>query len=86
VASGRRVLAGGEGLAGDELVLRDLQRLLVTKVGDVLDKQRRSMAGGDGLQRPRRDARGPGEGPANMKGQGAHEHRERVGMLSPCSI
>jgi hypothetical protein len=27
-----------------------------------------------------------GEGPANMEGQGAHEHRERVGMLFPYSI
>jgi hypothetical protein len=86
VASGRRVLASGEGLAGDELVLRDLQRLLVTKVGDVLDKQRRSMAGDEEWRRPCRGGRGPNEGPANMKGQGAHECHERVGMLFPCSI
>jgi hypothetical protein len=41
------VLTGGEGLVGKEPVLRGLQRLLVTMVGDVLDKQRQSMAGGE---------------------------------------
>jgi hypothetical protein len=44
------------------------------------------MAGSDGLRRSCQGARGPGEGPANMDGQGAHEHRERVGMLFPYSI
>jgi hypothetical protein len=42
VASGRRVLAGGEGLAGDDLALRDLHDLLCPRVGDVRqDKCRR---------------------------------------------
>jgi hypothetical protein len=36
--------------------------------------------------RPWWRARGLGKGPANMEGQGAHEHRERVGMLFPYSI
>jgi hypothetical protein len=31
----RHVLAGGEGLAGDDLVLRDLHDLLSSRVGDV---------------------------------------------------
>jgi hypothetical protein len=58
----RRVLAGGEGLAGDDLVLRDLLSL---RVGDVHQDKRRSMAGGDGSRRPCWGARGPGEGPAS---------------------
>jgi hypothetical protein len=86
VASGRRVLAGSEGLAGDELVLRDLRDLPSSQVGDVHQGKQRSMAGGELWWWPCRGARGPGEGPANMKGHGAHEHRERVGMPFPCSI
>jgi hypothetical protein len=86
VASGRRVLAGGEGLAGDELVLCDLHVLPGSRVGDVHQGKRRSMAGGEVWRRPCRGARGPSEGPVNMKGQGAYEHRERVGMPFPCSI
>jgi hypothetical protein len=73
-------------LAGDDLVLRDLRDLPGSRVGDVHQDKRRSMAGGDGSRRPCRGARGPSEGPANMEGQGAHEHRERVGMLFPYSI
>jgi hypothetical protein len=73
-------------LAGDDLVLRDLRDLLGSRVGDVHQDKRRNMAGGDGSRRPCRGACGPGEGPANMEGQGAHEHRERVGMLLPYSI
>jgi hypothetical protein len=61
----RHVLAGGEGLAGDDLVLRDLHALLSSRVGDVHQDKQRSMAGGDGLRWPCRGARGPGEGPAN---------------------
>jgi hypothetical protein len=86
VVSGRHVLAGGEGLAGDDLVLRDLHDLLCPRVGDVHQDKRWSMAGGEVWRRPCRCARDPGEGPANMEGQGAHEHRERVGMLFPYSI
>jgi hypothetical protein len=67
-------------------VLRGLQRLLVTVVGDVLEKSRQSMAGNEEWRRPCWGARHPGEGPANMEGQGAHEHCESTGMLSPCSI
>jgi hypothetical protein len=44
------------------------------------------MAGDEVWRRPSRRAHGPSEGPANMEGQGAHEHRERVGMLFPYSI
>jgi hypothetical protein len=51
-ASVRPVLAGGEGLAGEEQVLRGLQELLVTMVGDVLDEQWWSMAGDDGWRQP----------------------------------
>jgi hypothetical protein len=61
----RHVLAGGEGLAGDDLVLRDLHALLSSRVGDVHQDKQRSMAGSDELRRPCRGARGPGEGPAN---------------------
>jgi hypothetical protein len=67
-------------------VLRGLQRLLVIVVGDVLEKSRWSMVGDEEWRRPCWGARDPGEGPANMEGQGAHEHRESTGMLSPCSI
>jgi hypothetical protein len=35
VASDRRLLAGDEGLAGEELVLHDLHDLLCSRVGDV---------------------------------------------------
>jgi hypothetical protein len=52
VASGWRVLAGGEGLAGDELVPHDLHELLCSRVGDVHQNMRRSMAGDDGWWRP----------------------------------
>jgi hypothetical protein len=48
----RRVLAGGEGLAGDDLVLRDLHALLSSWVGDVHQGKQWSMAGGDGSRRP----------------------------------
>jgi hypothetical protein len=61
----RHVLAGSEGLAGDDLVLRDLHALLSSRVGDVHQDKQRSMAGGEGLRRPCRGARGPGEGSAN---------------------
>jgi hypothetical protein len=61
----RRVLAGGEGLAGDDLVLRDLHDLLSSRVGDVHQDKRWSTAGGDGLRRPCRGAHGPSEGSAN---------------------
>jgi hypothetical protein len=61
----QRVLAGGEGLAGDDLVLCDLPALLSSQVGDVHQDKRWSMTGGDGSRRPCRGARGPGEGPAN---------------------
>jgi hypothetical protein len=52
VASGRRVLAGSEGLAGDELVPHDLHELLCSRVGDVHDKQWRSNAGDERWRRP----------------------------------
>jgi hypothetical protein len=51
-ASVRHVLAGGEGLAGEEPVLYDLQDSLITMVGDVLEGQWRSMARDDGWRRP----------------------------------
>jgi hypothetical protein len=51
-ASVRRILAGGEGLAGVEPVLYDLQDLLITTVGDVLEEQWRSMAGDEHWRRP----------------------------------
>jgi hypothetical protein len=82
----RRVLAGDEGLAEGKWVLHDLQDLLFTRVGDVHHEVWWSMAGGDGLRRPCRGARGPGEGPANTDHQGAHEHHRSVGMLSSCLI
>jgi hypothetical protein len=63
----RRVLAGDEGLAEGKWVLHDLQDLLFIRVGDVQQDKRQSMAGGDGLRRPCRCARGPGEGPANTE-------------------
>jgi hypothetical protein len=66
VASGRRVLAGGEGLAGEELVLYDLQTLLRLGVGDVFKESRRSMAGDERSRRPWRCIIIPGEGPVNV--------------------
>jgi hypothetical protein len=62
VTFSRRVLAGGDGLAGDDLVLRDLCDPLCSRVGDVHQDKRRSMAGGDGLRRPCRGARGRTQG------------------------
>jgi hypothetical protein len=52
VASGRRVLAGGEALAGDGIVPHDLHELLCSWVGDVHQDTRRSMAGDDGWRWP----------------------------------
>jgi hypothetical protein len=37
VVSGRRVLAGGEGRAGDDLALHDLHDLLIMMRGDVFE-------------------------------------------------
>jgi hypothetical protein len=51
VVSGRCVLADGEGLAGNELVPHDLHELLCSRVGDVHQDTRRSMAGDDGWRR-----------------------------------
>jgi hypothetical protein len=84
MASG--VLAGGKVLAGDGLVLCDLQALRCPPMGDVHQSQLRSMVGGVQWRRPCRGVVVPGEGPANMGRQGAHEHRGSAGMLSPNSI
>jgi hypothetical protein len=64
-------------------VLHDLQELLNTVGGDVLEKQWRNMAGDRRWRRPWRRIIVPGEGPANMGEQGTREHRGSVGMLSP---
>jgi hypothetical protein len=80
------VLAGGEVLTGDGLVLRDLQTLRCPPVGDVQQDRRRSTAGDEQWRRPRRGVVVPGEGLANTGKQGAHEHRGSAGMLSPNSI
>jgi hypothetical protein len=80
------VLAGGEGLVGEELVLYDLQNLLSLGVGDVLEEQRRSMADGDGWRRPWWRVSIPGEGLANRDEQGVQEHHGSVGMRFPCPI
>jgi hypothetical protein len=77
------VLAGGEVLAGDGLVLRDLQALRCPPVGDVHQGQRRSTVGGEQWRRPCRGVVVPGEGPVNMGEQDACEHRGSAGMLSP---
>jgi hypothetical protein len=71
------VLAGGEVLAGDDLVLRDLPDLLCPRVGDVHQDQRRSTAGDEGWQRPCWGIVVPGEGPAN-KGKQACMSTGRV--------
>jgi hypothetical protein len=47
-------------------VLRGLQELLVTMVGDVLDEQQRSKAGDERWRRPWRRVIVPGEGPVNV--------------------
>jgi hypothetical protein len=73
-------------LAGEEPVLYDLQNLLSLGVGDVLEEQWWSMAGGEDWQQPWRRAHVPGEGPANRDGGGAHELRGSAGMLFPCPI
>jgi hypothetical protein len=49
----------------------------------VLEEQWRSTAGDERWRRPWRCVVVPDEGPANMEEQGAHEHRESAGMLSP---
>jgi hypothetical protein len=86
VASDRRVLAGGEGLAGDEPVPRDLQELLIMIVGGVLKGQRRSMAGDDGRRRPWRRVIVPREGPANRGRGSVHELCGSAGMRFPYPI
>jgi hypothetical protein len=80
------VLAGGEVLAGDGLVLRDLPALRCPPVGDVHRDQRQSMVGGEQWRRPHRGVVVPGEGLANMGEQDTCEHRGSAGMLSPNSI
>jgi hypothetical protein len=64
-------------------VLHDLQELVNTMEGDVLEEQWRSTAGEERWWRPRRRVVVPGEGPVNMGEQGAREHRGSAGMLSP---
>jgi hypothetical protein len=80
------VLAGGEVRGGDGPVPQDLRRLLIKIGGDVLEGQQRSTAGDEQWRRPRRGVVVPGEGPANTREQGAHEHQGSAGMLSPSSI
>jgi hypothetical protein len=80
------VLAGGEVLARDGLVLHDLQTLQCPPVSDVQQDRRRRTAGDEQRWRPRRGIIVPGEGPANTREQGAREHRGSAGMLSPNSI
>jgi hypothetical protein len=53
-------------LAGEELVLYDLQTLLRLGVGDVLEESRRSMASDERWRRPWRCIIVPDEGPANV--------------------
>jgi hypothetical protein len=67
-------------------VLRDLQRLRVLKVGDVLDKQQQGMAGGEVWRQLRRGIVVPGEGPVNAGKKGVQEHRRSVGILFPYLI
>jgi hypothetical protein len=64
--SGRRVLAGGEGLVGEELVPHVLHGLLCSRVGDVHQNKQWSMAGDDGWQRPWQRVIVPGEELANV--------------------
>jgi hypothetical protein len=78
--SDRHVLAGGEVFGGEEQVLHGLQDMLFPLVGDVHQEKRWSMAGGEEWQRPWRRAHVPSEGPVNMDGWGAHEHRGGVGV------
>jgi hypothetical protein len=49
-------------------------------VGDVHQEKRWSMAGGEEWRWPWRRAHVPGEGPVNVDGRGAHEHRGGVGV------
>jgi hypothetical protein len=64
-------------------VLHDLQELLNTLGGDVLEVQWRSTASDERWRQPWWRVVVPSEGPANMGKQGAHEHRGSAGMLSP---
>jgi hypothetical protein len=82
----RRVLAGSEVFGGQEQVLHDLQDLLFSKVGDVHQEKWWRMAGGEEWRRPWRRAHVPGEGPANVDGWDAHEHRGGVGVRLPYLI
>jgi hypothetical protein len=65
---------------------RDLRELLNTMEGDVLRRRKRSTAGDEQWQCPRRGVIVPGEGLANMGERGVHEHRGSTRMLSPKSI
>jgi hypothetical protein len=53
-------------LAGEELVLYDLQTLLRLRLGDVLEESRRSMAGDERWRRSWWRVIVPGEGPVNV--------------------
>jgi hypothetical protein len=67
MASGRRVLAGGEVLARDQRVLHDPRDKVPTLVGDGHKEGRRSMVVGEEWRRPWWRVRVPGEGPANVE-------------------
>jgi hypothetical protein len=49
-------------------------------MGDMLEEQRRTMAGGERWRRAWRHVSGPGEGPANMDRGGVHKYRGSVGV------
>jgi hypothetical protein len=77
VAFDRRVLASDEG----KWVLHDLQDEVHMLVGGGHEERRRNKVDGEEWRQPWRRVRVPDEGPANMEGWSAHEHRRVVGML-----
>jgi hypothetical protein len=76
----RHVLAGGEVSGGEGQAQHGLRDRWCLLVGDVLEEQWWSMAGGKEWRRPWRRAHVPGEGPVNVDEQGAHKHRGDVGV------
>jgi hypothetical protein len=83
MATGRSVqhVLAGDGVSGGEGQAQNgLWDRWCLLVGDVLEEQWWSMAGGEEWRRLWKRAHIPGEGPVNVDEQGAHKHRGDVGV------